>query len=154
MPSTTTVPQTSYRIEERYHTPTGDETIMSISTWDREPLTAESGWELLNLSRLQHPHRYLPYGPYRLVLVGPKHRVLPVWPSWAPWGSAIRAALQLIRRQNRPAPTEPIGVDALPMQPEGGPSCEDCWAPPGSRHELSCAEVSVEQFKAFIWGQR
>ena len=70
-----------YRIEERYIGADGDEPVMSVSSWDRQPLNRESGWKLLEFSRRQYPNRYRSVDGrpalYRLVLVGPSHTIAP-----------------------------------------------------------------------------
>lgn len=42
---------------------------------------------------------------------------------------------------------------ALPVHP--GPTwCTDCWALPGETHQLSCKQVTPEQFHAYLGAQR
>ena len=40
---------------------------------------------------------------------------------------------------------------ALPVN-HGAYYCGLCWTPPGVAHELSCPEVTPEQFRAFLRG--
>ena len=47
-----------------------------------------------------------------------------------------------LRLHRRPAPTIPIN--------HGAYYCGLCWTPPGVAHELSCFEVTPEQFRAFL----
>ncbi|MEU8264430.1 hypothetical protein AB0C02_27890 [Micromonospora sp. NPDC048999] len=42
---------------------------------------------------------------------------------------------------------------SLPVQP-GPVWCTDCWALPGETHQLSCQQVTPEQFRAYLAAER
>jgi hypothetical protein len=60
--------------------------------------------------------------------------------------SLFRRVVRALSARRTPAPA----LNCLPVQPEGGGFCADCWAPPGCAHELSCPAVSLEQAEAFM----
>lgn len=64
----------AYRIEERLN----GQVTASVATWDGDPLTPDTGWDLIRREVVRFPERYGPHGRYRLVLVGPKPPVTSV----------------------------------------------------------------------------
>lgn len=60
----------------------------------------------------------------------------------------LRTAWQRITLQRN---TEPAAKPALPIAVD---RCEKCWAMPGRPHELSCDEVSIDLFRAYLGGAR